>query len=149
MSLAVSNGIGQHKDALSLRQLESLQKAAYSADILFVLVSSSVQVSTLIFLHDITPDRLQHRLIYAVAGLITVFTVVAFFLVVFPCHPSRVWAFMGAHCIDQLQFWQAFAGLNVVFESALILLPVLIVYPLAMRRRRKAIVIACFAARIL
>lgn len=74
ISLAVPNGIGQHQDALSPYQLDSLQKAVCSARVFFLLVSTCVQVSTLIFLHDITPDRLQHRLIHAIAGLITVFS---------------------------------------------------------------------------
>lgn len=148
MSLAVPNGIGRHQDTLSLHQLEALQKAVYSADILLVLVSTCVQASVLIFLHEITPNRLHHRLIYVMAGFVSLFHISSLFVAVFPCHSPHVWEILAVQCIDQLSFWEAFAGVNLAIESALILFPVFVVYPLSMNRRRKAIVMSCFAARI-
>lgn len=149
MSLAVPNGIGKHQDTLSLHQIESLQKALYSADILLVLVSVCVQASILVFLHDLTPNHLHRRSIRAMASFVTLFFIPSFFVAVFPCHPPHVWIILGVQCIDQLSFWEAFAGVNLVVESALILFPVIVVYPLAIKRRRKAIVISCFAARLM
>lgn len=149
MSLAVSNGIGKHQETLSSHQLESLQKAVYSADILLVLVSNCVQASVLFFLHEVTPDRLHQRLIYGIAGFVALFFIPSFFVAVFPCRSPDVWAVLGVQCIDQLSFWEAFAGVNVVIESALVLLLAFVVYPLMMERRRKAIVISGFAARLL
>ncbi|KAF2803039.1 uncharacterized protein BDZ99DRAFT_454335 [Mytilinidion resinicola] len=148
LSLAVANGIGQHQDALSSHQLKSLQKAVYSANILLILVSSCVQASILSFLHEITPDRLHRRLIYGVAGFIALFFIPSFFVAAFPCHSPDVWGVLGAQCIDQLSFWEAFAGVNLVIEGTLILLPALMVHPLMMNRRRKVIVISGFAARL-
>ncbi|KAK7750476.1 hypothetical protein SLS62_007555 [Diatrype stigma] len=130
-------------------EIESLQKAIYSADILLVLVSTCVQASVLVFLHDVTPNRLHRRFIYAMMGFITLFFTPSFFVAVFPCHPPHVWRILGVQCIDQISFWEAFAGVNLVIESALILFPVIVVYPLAMKRRRKAIVISCFAVRVM
>ncbi len=56
---------------------------------------------------------------------------------------------MGAECIDQFSFWEAFAGVDIVIEGALVLFPVFVVYPLRMSRGRKAIVVSCFAARLM
>ncbi|KAI1455325.1 hypothetical protein F4805DRAFT_436384 [Annulohypoxylon moriforme] len=148
MSLAVSNGIGRHEDTLSSHQLESLQKSVYSSDILLVLISTCVQASVLIFLHEITPDDLHHMLIYGIAGFITLFFIASFFVAVFPCDAPDVWEVLGVQCIDQLSFWEAFAGVNLVIESALVFLPIMIVYPVMMERRRKSIVISGFAARL-
>ncbi|KAI1373487.1 hypothetical protein F4677DRAFT_448315 [Hypoxylon crocopeplum] len=149
MSLAVPNGIGKHQDTLSPQQLELLQKAVYSTNILFLLVSSCVQASVLIFLHEVTPDRLHQRFIIGMAGFITLFFIPSLFVASFPCHPPNVWEVLGVQCIDQLSFWEAFAGVNLVVESALIIFPVFVVYPLMMERRRKTIVISGFAARFL
>ncbi|KAI2466143.1 hypothetical protein F4781DRAFT_366040 [Annulohypoxylon bovei var. microspora] len=149
MSLAVPNGIGRHQDTLSMQQLETLQKAVYSADILLVLVSSCVQASVLIFFHEITPDTLHLRLIYAMAVFMTLFFISSLLVAVFPCASPRVWEVLGAQCIDQLSFWEVFAGVNAVVETALVLFPVLVVYPLTMKLRRKVTVIGCFAARLL
>ncbi|KAI0883456.1 uncharacterized protein GGS22DRAFT_31024 [Annulohypoxylon maeteangense] len=149
MSVAVPNGIGRHQDTLSTNQLETLQKGVYSANILLVLVSSSVQASVLIFFHEITPDFFHLRFIYALAVLMTLFCISSFFVAAFPCASPSVWGILGTQCIDQLSFWEVFAAVNIVIEGALILFPVLVVYPLTMKKRRKAIVISCFAVRII
>ncbi|KAI1748112.1 hypothetical protein F4782DRAFT_383549 [Xylaria castorea] len=149
ISLAVPNGVGRHQETLSLHQLESLKMAVYSADILLVLISSCVQASVLIFLHEVTPSRAHRRAIHAMAWSTALFSIASFFVAVFPCHPPRVWELLGAECIDQLSFWEAFAGVNIVIESALVLLPIIVVYPLRMNRRRKAILLSCFAARLI
>ena len=148
MSLAVPNGIGQHQETLSSNQLKTLQKAVYSANILLVLVSSCAQGSVLIFCRKITPRPLHQRLIYGVAGFTALFFISSLFVAIFPCRLPNVWEVLKGQCIDQLSFWEAFAGVNLVIESALILLPALIVYPLMMDRRRKNIVISGFAARL-
>ncbi|KAI3335886.1 hypothetical protein F4824DRAFT_510456 [Ustulina deusta] len=118
ISLAVPNGVGRHQKTLSVQQLESLQMAVYSANILLVLS-------------------------------IAVFFLAPFFVAIFPCHPPHVWRVMGAECIDQFSFWEAFAGVDIVIEGALVLFPVFVVYPLRMSRGRKAIVVSCFAARLI
>ncbi|KUJ16113.1 uncharacterized protein LY89DRAFT_75073 [Mollisia scopiformis] len=148
ISLAVPNGIGRHQTTLSSDQLKSLQKAVYSASILLVLVSSCAQASILIFLYEITPRLSHQRLIYSVAGFTALFFIPSFFVAVFPCRPPDVWEVLGSQCIDQSFFWRTFAGVNLVIESALILLPAFMVWPMTMDRRRKSIVITGFAARL-
>lgn len=108
-----------------------------------------MQASILVFLYEITPDRLHQILIKVLAGFIILFFVPSFFAAAFPCHPPYVWEVLGAQCIDQLSFWEAFAGVNLVVESALVLLPTFMVYPVMMERRDKVIVISGFAARVL
>lgn len=142
------NGIGRHQETLSSDQLKSLQKAVYAANILLVLVSSCAQTSILVFLYEITPRLLHKRLIYIVAGFITLFFIPSFLVTVFPCRPPNVWEVLGSQCIDQPFFWKTFAGVNLVVESVLILLPAFMVWPLIMERRRKSIVITGFAARL-
>ncbi|KAI0015392.1 hypothetical protein F4780DRAFT_773572 [Xylariomycetidae sp. FL0641] len=149
LSLAVPNGIGRHRDTLSTHELEVLQKALYSADIFLVLVSICVQASVLIFLHEITPERAHQIWIYGIAAFLTLFFVPSFLVAINPCRSPNVWEVMGGHCIDQLSFWQTFAGVNILIEIALVLLPILMVYPLMMEGRRKAIVVSGFAARLL
>ncbi|KAH9908479.1 hypothetical protein F4778DRAFT_717358 [Xylariomycetidae sp. FL2044] len=149
ISLAVPNGIGVHLDTLSQHQLEQLQKAVYSGGILLVLVSGCVQVSVLFLLRGLTPDPLHHRVTYAAAGFVVLFFIPFFFVAVFPCQPSRVWELLGGQCIDQILFWEAYAAISIAIETFLVLFPVFIIYPLQMARGRKAIVISCFATRVL
>lgn len=108
-----------------------------------------MQASVLVFLYEITADSLHQLLIIGIASFLAMLLISAFFVVVFPCRPSHVWEIMGDQCINQLSFWEAFAGVNLVIESALILLPVVMVYPVMMDRRKKVIVISGFAARLL
>lgn len=84
----------------------------------------------------------------AVAVFVALFFIASLIVTIFPCGPPHVWRILRADRIEQLSFWEAFAGVNVVIEIALVLFPVLIVYPLKMGRARKAILISCFAARL-
>lgn len=149
ISLAVPNGVGRHQETLSLNQLESLQKAIYAANILFVLVSACVQASVLILFHELTPNRVYKRTVNAMAMFVILSSTAFLFVGIFPCHPPRVWELLGAECIDQISFWKAFAAVNIVIESALTLFPVFVVYPLRVRRGRKVMVVSCFAARLM
>lgn len=83
------------------------------------------------------------------AVFIALFTLASFLVAVFPCHPPHVWGLLGVECLDQFSFWEAFAGVNIVIESTLVLFPVFVIYPLRMNGRRKAILVSCFAARLL
>ncbi|KAJ8128325.1 hypothetical protein O1611_g5308 [Lasiodiplodia mahajangana] len=149
ISLAVPNGVGRHQETLSISQLESLQMAVYAADILFVLVSGSVQASVIIFLHEVTPSHAHQRVIKAMAGFIALFSVSTFVVAAFPCHLPQVWELLDLECIDQVAFWEVFAGVNIIIESALVLFPIFVIYPLRMNRKHKAILITCFAARLI
>ncbi|OTA98289.1 hypothetical protein M426DRAFT_28588 [Hypoxylon sp. CI-4A] len=149
ISLAVPNGIGRHQDTLSSYQLESMRKAIYAADILFILVSTCAQASVLFFLHEVTPELLHRRTIYGTAALIILVSTSSIFVAAFSCPPPDVWRSMEGQCIDQLSFWEAFAGINLFIESILVLLPILIVYPLLMGRIRKIAVVSYFAVRLL
>ncbi|KAK7957122.1 Satratoxin biosynthesis SC1 cluster protein 4 [Apiospora aurea] len=148
VSVAVPNGIGRNQDEMTLQQLESLQKAVYSAGIMLVLISVCAQASVLVFLHDITRDRFHKRLIYAIASFITLFFTSSFFVAAFPCRRPHVWQVLGAQCIDQISFLEAFSTASIVVESALIALPVYMVYHLRLKRSEKATAISCFAARL-
>ncbi|KAI1390833.1 uncharacterized protein F4822DRAFT_164400 [Hypoxylon trugodes] len=142
MSFAAQNGIGRHENSLSPRQLESLQKAVYSADILLILVLSSVQASILVFLHDITPNSRHTVSIKYMADFTTLFSVSSF-VAVFQCSSPRVWKMLGSQCIDRLSFWEVFVGVNLVAET------ILISFPIMMPRSKKVTVIGGFATRLL
>jgi len=128
--------------------MDLLQKRIQAANILVILVSTFAQSSVLIFLREITPYMLHQALILFVAILVGAASIPSFFIAIFSCRPPSIWKFLGDRCLDQSAFWQAFAGVNLGIELALISLPILIVYPLTMERRRKSIVVSGFGARI-
>ncbi|KAI1280257.1 hypothetical protein F5Y07DRAFT_356397 [Xylaria sp. FL0933] len=149
ISLAVPNGVGRHEKTLSLNQLESLQKALYTANILFVSVLAFAQASVLILFHELTPDRVYKKAVDAIAAFITLFALASLLVVIFPCHPPRVWGLLGTGCIDQTSFWKAFAGMNIFIETALVLFPIFLIYPLKVKKGRKTILVSCFAVRLI
>ena len=48
----------------------------------------------------------------------------------------------------QISFWESYAVLNLVTETALLVLPVYTMWNVHIQMRQKLTVIACFAARI-
>ncbi|KAI0813576.1 hypothetical protein GGR55DRAFT_687275 [Xylaria sp. FL0064] len=119
--------LGRHETTLSLNQLESLQKAVYAANILFVSVLAFVQASVLILFHELTPDRVYKKAVDAIAAFITLFALASLLVVIFPC----------------------VAAVNIFIEIALVLFPISLVYPLKVKKVRKTILVSCFAVRLI
>ncbi|KAI1172929.1 hypothetical protein F4777DRAFT_590240 [Nemania sp. FL0916] len=149
ISVAVSNGVGKHQETLPLHQLESLQMAVYVAGIFFILVSSCAQASVILCLYDVTPSNSHRRFIKGIMLSLALIFLSSIFVAACPCRPPHVWKLFDSQCIDHLSFWEAYAGLSIAIECALIVLPIFIIYYLRVGVKRKAILIGCFAARLL
>ncbi|KAI0141751.1 hypothetical protein GGR57DRAFT_509013 [Xylariaceae sp. FL1272] len=112
VSLAVPNGVGRHEEGLSPIQLELLQKTIYASGILFILVMACVLASVLILYHDLTPKLVYKRAVYVMAVFVTLVSIAFLFVAIFPCRAPRVWALLGAGCIDQILYWKVVTEQN-------------------------------------
>lgn len=48
----------------------------------------------------------------------------------------------------QAAFWNSYGALNLITEAALLILPLVIVWNIQTQRKKKAIIVSCFASRI-
>jgi len=75
--------------------------------------------------------------------------VACFFVMGFQCHLPRAWQVIGGRCIDMAGFWTFVHVINIFTDLALIVMPWIVLSQLQVETKRKAIIISCFAARIL
>ena len=71
------------------------------------------------------------------------------FILGFQCSLPHTWNTFGGKCIDLRAFWTYVDVMNVVTDLPLVILPAMIISKLHADTSRKAIVICCFAARVL
>lgn len=144
------NGLGQHREVLTDSQLESLMKASYANDLLYVLVLALTKLSILVFLNALTPVRLHKTVIWSLFGLMAAWGVSSLLVAAFQCHAPAVWDFSdSSRCISRRAFWNFFDISNIVLDASLIVLPIIIVATLQAKIGSKALIMSCFASRIL
>ncbi|KAL8960041.1 MAG: hypothetical protein Q9183_005532 [Haloplaca sp. 2 TL-2023] len=88
-------------------------------------------------------------MIRALAVFILLWMFTSFFVVGFQCHLPDPWRSISNTCIDIKAFWAYYHIMNALTDIALIILPWIILSNLQVEARRKAVIIGCFAARIM
>ncbi|KAL8857575.1 MAG: hypothetical protein Q9178_005903 [Gyalolechia marmorata] len=121
VTLQVANGLGKHADTLSASQLDKFDKIDYASNLLFILNLCLAKVSVLQMLRTITPIQQHVRMVLGVALFVL------------------VWS---------MSFWNAYGSLNLITEAALLALPLMIVWKIQTRLKKKGVIFLCFASRI-
>ncbi|CAG8979943.1 hypothetical protein HYALB_00013367 [Hymenoscyphus albidus] len=148
LSVGVSNGLGMLAWELGTRsQTEKIQKAVYSANILFVLSQGFAKLSMAIFIRTITPNELHRSFAIYICFAVTVWMINAVFGLVFQCHMPAVWNSLENVCTNRLAFYTFAEVASIAIDFCLIVLPVTIASQLKMNMRSKLVVIGCFASR--
>lgn len=144
------SGLGRHSDTLTDAQLDVFMKASYATGLLYILVLALTKLSVLLFLGTLTPVRLHKTVVWVLFGLVSAWGLSSFFVAAFQCHAPAVWNFGdSSRCISLKAFWDFFNISNVVLDTILIALPITIIASLQTRIASKALVMSCFASRIL
>ncbi|OAK94688.1 hypothetical protein IQ06DRAFT_381844 [Phaeosphaeriaceae sp. SRC1lsM3a] len=146
-SIAADHGLGD--EAVSSAAFKAIQKACYIADLLFILATYCVKVSVVIFISNIAVDELQKRIISGLGIVCTASSVCMLLATAFQCGASQAWEVMTLHCFDQTAFWIAFGVVDILTEASLVLVSVMLVWQLHIAVSRKAVVVGCFAPRVL
>ncbi|KAF2740753.1 hypothetical protein EJ04DRAFT_507770 [Polyplosphaeria fusca] len=145
-SVAADHGLGNRE--LSTASFESVQKAYYAADLLYILSICCTRLSLVVFFNNLAVDEVQKRIILALGAFSVVNTVGALFAAAFQCGSEKAWEVMSLHCLNQTGFWIAFGVLDNLSDAGIIVIAFILVWDLHITRSRKAVVIGCFAPRI-
>ncbi|KAF9699389.1 hypothetical protein EKO04_002689 [Ascochyta lentis] len=148
------NGLGRDMWTLRDRQITNVLHFYFAGEIFYVLSLGVSKISILCFYLRVFPNKDFRRLIYGVMGLSMAYTVAFFFATTFQCTPvSHAWyQWDGLHqgkCNDiHLQGWIA-AGINIVLDALVMILPLKHLAGLNMNLKRKVMVIAMFSVGII
>ncbi|OJJ45844.1 hypothetical protein ASPZODRAFT_133712 [Penicilliopsis zonata CBS 506.65] len=139
--VAATHGLGKAESSLSEDNLDTVFKAAYAAEILYVASLTFAKLSSLAFVSFLTQRIGMKEWIFGGAILVWAFT--AEFAVAFQCQLPRPWT---GQCFDRDAWWTYFAVNNMLIEAALIVLPALLVIRLQTAKKKAALI--CFLLRI-
>ncbi|KAL8668431.1 MAG: hypothetical protein Q9168_006937 [Polycauliona sp. 1 TL-2023] len=148
VTLQVANGLGRHTDTLSPSQLEHFDKYDYASNLLFILNLCLAKVSVLQMLRIITPIKQHIRMVLGVGLFVLLWSFASEFVAAFQCRLPKPWRVMGNRCIDRTDFWHAYGALNLITETALLAIPLIIVWKIQTPLKRKVVIFMCFASRI-
>ncbi|KAJ8117815.1 hypothetical protein OPT61_g1079 [Boeremia exigua] len=152
--ILAENGLGRDMWTLEADQITNVLHFFYMGEIFYVLALGISKISILCFYLRVFPDKHFRRIIYAVMGLSVAYTVAFFFATTFQCIPvSYAWnQWDGLHrgmCNNiHLQGWIA-AGINIVLDAIVMVLPLKHLAELNMSFRKKALVMAMFSVGII
>ncbi|KAJ4352940.1 hypothetical protein N0V95_003793 [Ascochyta clinopodiicola] len=148
------NGLGRDMWTLKDQQITNVLRFYYFGEIFYVLALGVSKISILCFYLRVFPQKDFRALIYGAIGLSVAYTVAFFFATTFQCTPiSYAWTqWDGLHmgtCNDiHLQGWIA-AGINIVLDALVMVLPLKHLAGLNMNLKKKLMVIAMFSVGII
>lgn len=139
---------------LQADQITNVLHFYFMGEIFYVLALGVSKISILCFYLRVFPSKDFRRLIYGVMGLSVAYTIAFFFATTFQCTPvSYAWTqWDGLHtgtCSDiHLQGWVA-AGVNIILDAIVMILPLKHLAGLNMNIKRKLMVMSMFSVGII
>ncbi|KAF2815718.1 uncharacterized protein BDZ99DRAFT_121327 [Mytilinidion resinicola] len=146
-SIAASHGMGNK--VVSVADAHTIQKAYYAADLLYIMALCCVKLSLVIFFNNIAVDEKQKRVILGLGAFAIMSAISTLFAAALQCGGPRSWEVMTLHCFNQSAFWTAFGVLDMFTDCSIIVLSIMLVWDLRIPISRKAVVVGCFAPRVL
>ncbi|KAI9667815.1 MAG: hypothetical protein M1821_000634 [Bathelium mastoideum] len=142
------NGFGKPTVSLNQEKLNDIDKAHYAGDFLYICGLGFAKLSVLALIRLLTPNRRDQWIMIALEIFIAIWAVTALFTNAFICHVPHAWDYMERKCINRLAFWNYFEIANIITNSGLVVLPLLIVSKVQTSLRRKAKAMSAFSFRL-
>ncbi|KAF8053884.1 hypothetical protein FPV67DRAFT_1443036 [Lyophyllum atratum] len=154
--LGVSNyfhvhyGTGTHVSELTdyARIIIPTLKLWYAYQLQYLLVLYFVKASILCFYYRLSPKRLYRWSVYALGGIITVYTTAMFFVNVFECPDdiTRAWKpEFPQGCNNLVIVYYAMAAFNITTDILIFLLPMPTVFALQVNARKRTALLLIFS----
>jgi len=124
-------------------------QSIYAMNALILVSLSFTRCSVSILLRDLTAIPNYRRASLAILGSAVVTSVIAVVCVLFQCAPPQTWNSIGNSCMNRGSMYTYVGVAGMLVDGALIVLPFLMVAKLQLTTKKKMVVIACFASRIL
>lgn len=124
-------------------------KENFSSEMLYLAILTLIKISVCFYLTGLTPIRTQKMIVLITGSFILLWGVSSMFVLGFACQLPQTWNIVQGKCINLKAFWTYIDVMNIVTDLPLIILPAFIISKLQADAGRKAIVIACFACRVL
>lgn len=123
-------------------------KYNYTYQILFIIAIVLSKMSLLLFITRLTPNVATIRVGRIILCLIAIWGVATVFGFAFQCSLPRPWNITSGVCQNQSALYYTAAVIDILTDIVLTILPVVILWGVQIQRRKRAIVMLVFIARM-
>ncbi|KAK2765009.1 hypothetical protein FQN54_008708 [Arachnomyces sp. PD_36] len=148
VSVQVANGLGKHLDVLGDSQRETIFKAEYTSNLLFVLCLCFTKLSLTIFIKNVAVIKFYQYAAYVLAAFTILWTVSSMFVFSFQCGLPQPWNYLDNRCIDRKTFGIYFGIMNIVTDLGPIVLMMVLASRIQTSIGRKLTIAGVFGSRI-
>ncbi|KAF2463476.1 uncharacterized protein BDR25DRAFT_245562 [Lindgomyces ingoldianus] len=144
----VRNGMGMHITTLTPTMIIDSQKAFWASIWIYNLSLTFTKLSILVQFLRIFPTRRFRFICFILAGFIGTFGIWTFFGSIFLCSPIEFFwdkTTKGGTCLNQFVIWYLNAGVNIVQDFAILILPIPVLRTLNIPKGQKRALIIIFA----
>ncbi|KAF2280804.1 uncharacterized protein EI97DRAFT_454047 [Westerdykella ornata] len=139
----VINGMGRHMQSITLEQGIAALKALWASIITYNLGLSLTKTSIILQYLRIAVDKNMRKVCWLLLGFVLAACAETFLTGFVTCIPlAKFWDDrISGRCLPKATLWYVNAGINIIQDISLVVLPVFMLRKLAMQRREKVILI--------
>ncbi|KFY39945.1 hypothetical protein V494_03745 [Pseudogymnoascus sp. VKM F-4513 (FW-928)] len=145
---AVLAGLGRHESSLLDGEIDLYNKYNYTYQILFIITIVLSKMSLVLFVTRLTPNVPTIRAGRIIFCLIAIWGLATVFGFAFQCSLPHPWNNISGVCKNQAALYYAAGIMDIITDIALTILPVVILWGVQIQRRKRAIVMLVFMARV-
>ncbi|KFX97039.1 hypothetical protein V495_01282 [Pseudogymnoascus sp. VKM F-4514 (FW-929)] len=145
---AVLAGLGRHEANLFDGEIDTYNKYNYTYQILFIISIVLSKMSLLLFITRLTPNVATIKVGMVILVLIGVWGVATVFGFAFQCSLPQPWNITSGVCRNQAALYYATGVIDIFTDIILTILPVVILWGVQIQRKKRAIVMLVFMARM-
>ena len=147
--MGAKHGLGKKETLLSSDQDQAVIKAEYAADLLYVLTLGLSKISILLLQRRLCVDKKLQRAALGVCCVVAAWIVVGIVALAARCGHDLPWTATNVvqQCINLRTFWIAMLPVDILTELAIIIIPVLMMYPVQIASSKKTVILVAFAFR--
>ncbi len=166
VTLAVNNGLGRHRLALSTSSYDTYSKVCsnfimpndsvanslkyfYASELLLILSVAFAKASVTLLIVAIKPGEGVLRACYGVLAVVGLWAVSGFFALAFQCDLPRPWLSDPGRCINQQGLLDFIGAINILTDVAVIVLSFFLMRNVQVSSYKRFQVVGLFATRIM
>ena len=146
---ALPNGLGRDVWTVPFDNINNFVRWLYALEVLYFFQIALLKLTLLFFFLRIFPQRTVKRVLWATIAFVIVWALVFVFVAVFQCRPiSHYWLSWDkqhdGNCININAFAWSNAGINILLDAWMLVLPLYEVFQLQLTWRKKISVAMMF-----
>jgi len=146
---AVGYGLGQRGTLVGPKHLDSVSKAVYSADLLYILALWISKEAMILLIRRLTPARQHHIACYIIGGIVSIWALASFFTVAIRCDTLAPWLSRNTdQCSNLFNRWLGIEIVGLLIEGLILALATYIIFNLQMPLKTKFRALIAFMTRL-